>query len=106
MTTWVLHYCRGGRWRIEDWIYSDLDAAMYWAENYMTHDADAVVIEDITHMNKQQKTGFLQQETRARHGGGRWSKNPETEDPWNFDHKDFFKGVRVRERHRKKYRQE
>jgi len=102
MRTWVLHYCREGRWTVEDWIYSDYDAAMYWAENYMIHDADAAVIEEITNDNTHSRTGFLTEDSRARHG---WAPiNPNY--PWNFAQKDWLRGVKVRERHRKKHRQE
>jgi len=72
---------------------------MEWALQYHDQfDADATIIEQV--------------EDRPPYGGhliqndGVWADWLTPENPWNFKLRDYYKGVRVRERHRKKHRHE
>lgn len=74
---------------------------MEWALQYQDqYEADATIVEQVAdrapyggHAIDNTEDGYLKE----------WLK---PDDPWNFKQCDFFKGVRVRERHRKKHRHE
>jgi len=101
MRRWVLHKCYNNKWTVENWIYTDHDAAMYWAETHMDKEADAVIVEDITNSCMTKQGGYLTLQSLAQLGCTWWNL-----DPWNFKQEDFFKGVRIREHHRKKHKAE
>jgi len=72
---------------------------MEWAQQYHDQfDADATIVEQVP--DRPPLYGHLIQDN------GVWGDWLLPDDPWNFKQRDYFKGVRVRERHRKKHRHE
>lgn len=89
--------CREGQWLKENWRYSSHERAMWSAYRQMELSADAVVVEQIE---------WREQRIIDNSPGATPFDFHTDYNVWNFKQRDYFKGVRVRERHRKKHKQE
>lgn len=99
---WVLSVYVNGTWMKENWRYNNQHIAMEWARQYVEqHNAEAAVVEQVA----EQKASLIQTWDWGCGWDPKWDWM-QPEDPWNFKRSDYFKGVRIRERHRKKHRQE
>jgi len=105
-TRWVLSWCdNNGTWHTEAWRYGDHDCAMKYARELMEWPfrAQAAVVEQVS---TEHPSGFLPETMQIQNryfASGLWCLR---KDPWNWKQEDWQRGVRVRERARKKHRQE
>lgn len=105
-TMWVISWCdHEGTWHKEAWRYGEQSTAMAYAEGIMQQKTtQAVIVEQVS---TEHSCGPIPTRDwpNNRYGtiGGLWCLR---EDPWNWKKEDWQRGVRVRERARKKHRQE
>jgi len=104
-TRWVLSWCdKDGMWHKEAWRYGDEACAMGYAHDLMDWQrAEAAIVEQVStdHPCAYLAETMNKQNRYFRNGLWCWK-----EDPWNWKQEDWQRGVRVRERARKKHRQE
>jgi len=101
-TRWVLSWCdKKGTWHKEAWVYGDHGCAMTYAEELMDSinlDTQAAIVEQVD-------TAIINGPTVRKNAystHGLWCNPPEG--PWNWKQEDWQRGVRVRERARKKHK--
>jgi len=104
-TRWVLSWCdKNGTWHAEAWRYGDHACAMGYAQDLMDwQNAQAAIVEQVS---TEHPCAYLPETMKKENryfANGLWCTR---KDPWNWKQEDWQRGVRVRERARKKHRQE
>jgi len=104
-TRWVLSWCdKNGTWHAEAWRYGDQACALGYAQDLMDwQNAQAAIVEQVS---TEHPCAYLPETMKKENryfANGLWCTR---KDPWNWKQEDWQRGVRVRERARKKHRQE
>jgi len=101
-----------GAWHKENWRYASMEAAQNWLE-VMVKVWEGAVIEQVdpewqSEMEIDRGPMYVDEDGRMR-GGREYAYNGAyclEQDPWNWQQRDWLKGVRVREKARKRIKLE